>query len=197
MYTAKQKKNQQCLFIYIYIYIYYLDESKDLQYFGNIRYNSVVLDAFAEVIKMINHTGLWDAELAWYPPSATCRISSMVWSILIEYTVIRLLELPWSSRFCHLSWLSGCSTVINFTFTFRAANIFRYFLSVVTWFELISITLQIGLSYTFICAAFKSHSERSNAERSNAERASALTYTILPTTAGTYHGFNCIDHVIY
>ena len=33
--------------------------------------NSVALDAFAEVVKVTNHTGLWDAQLAWYSPSAT------------------------------------------------------------------------------------------------------------------------------
>ena len=36
----------------------YLSESKLLQYFGNARHNSVALDAFTEVVKVTNHTGL-------------------------------------------------------------------------------------------------------------------------------------------
>ena len=43
------------------------------QKFCNI-FGNVVLDAFAKVIKMTNHPGLWDAKLAWYSPSATCQI---------------------------------------------------------------------------------------------------------------------------
>ena len=34
----------------------------------------VLFVGFAGVVKMTNHTGLWDAELAWYSPSATCWI---------------------------------------------------------------------------------------------------------------------------
>ena len=36
----------------------------------------VLLAGFAKVVKMTNHTGLWDAELVWYSPNAThwiCR----------------------------------------------------------------------------------------------------------------------------
>ena len=36
----------------------YEGESKVLQYFGNMRHISAVLDAFAEVVKLTNHTGL-------------------------------------------------------------------------------------------------------------------------------------------
>ena len=35
----------------------------------------VPLTGFAESMKVTNHTELWDANLAWYSPSATCRIS--------------------------------------------------------------------------------------------------------------------------
>ena len=34
----------------------------------------VLLTGFAEVVKVMNHTGLWDTELAWYSPSVTHRI---------------------------------------------------------------------------------------------------------------------------
>ena len=42
-------------------------ESKVLQYFGNLAAPFV----FAEVMKVMNHTGLWDAELTWYSPNVT------------------------------------------------------------------------------------------------------------------------------
>ena len=37
-------------------------------------HNLAAPDAFAEVGKMMNHTELWYAKLAWYSPSATRRI---------------------------------------------------------------------------------------------------------------------------
>ena len=36
--------------------------------------NSVAPDAFVEVVKVTINTGLWDAVLAWYSPSAAHRI---------------------------------------------------------------------------------------------------------------------------
>ena len=45
------------IYIYIYIHICY-GKSKVLQYFGNVRHNLVVLDAFAEVMSRRNHDGL-------------------------------------------------------------------------------------------------------------------------------------------
>ena len=45
--------------IYIYIVSY-----KFLQYFSNMRHNSAATDAFVDVVKMMNHTGLWDDETA-------------------------------------------------------------------------------------------------------------------------------------
>ena len=38
--------------------IFYLGESKVLQYFSNVGHNLIVLDAFAEVVKVKNHIGL-------------------------------------------------------------------------------------------------------------------------------------------
>ena len=37
------------------------DESKDLQYFSNLRHNSATIDAFAKAMKVMSHTGLWTA----------------------------------------------------------------------------------------------------------------------------------------
>ena len=50
-----------------------LSESKVLQYFDKVKNNSAALDAFAEVMKMMNYTGLWNAKLAWYSQSVTPR----------------------------------------------------------------------------------------------------------------------------
>ena len=36
--------------------------------------NLATLDAFVEVVKIANNTRQGDSELAWYSPSATCRI---------------------------------------------------------------------------------------------------------------------------
>ena len=44
---------------------------KNFAIFGNMRHNLVVLDAFAEVMKVTYHTWLWDTNLTWYSASAT------------------------------------------------------------------------------------------------------------------------------
>ena len=52
----------------------YIGESKVLQYFGNMWHSSAVLDAFGKVMKVMNHTRLWNALLIWYSLSATHKI---------------------------------------------------------------------------------------------------------------------------
>ena len=56
---------------------------KVFQYFNNMRHNSAAVDAFDEVIKVMNHTSLWDAELGWYSLSATRQI----WSYDLEHSL--------------------------------------------------------------------------------------------------------------
>ena len=50
----------------------FLGELKVLQYFSNVRYNSVALSA--KFINVTNHTGLWDANLIRYFLNATWQI---------------------------------------------------------------------------------------------------------------------------
>ena len=45
---------------------------------------------------------------------------------------------------------------------------------------------------TFIYAAFKSHREKINAQH-----VSTPTTVILPIIAGTFHGLNCVSHMLY
>ena len=51
---------------------YYLGELKVLQ-------NFAAPNALAEVVKMINHIGLWDAKLTWYSPSMMAHFSFTVY----------------------------------------------------------------------------------------------------------------------
>ena len=44
-----------------------LENTKSSQKFCNL----AAVDAFADVVKVTNYTGLWDAKRAWYSPSAT------------------------------------------------------------------------------------------------------------------------------
>ena len=39
---------------------------KFLQYFGSIRHNLATLDTFAEIMKVMSYTGLWNGRFAWY-----------------------------------------------------------------------------------------------------------------------------------
>ena len=50
-------------------------KSKVLRYSDYVKYNSATLNAFAQIVKIINNKGLYNAELAWYSPRATCLIS--------------------------------------------------------------------------------------------------------------------------
>ena len=52
----------------------YYGESKVLQYFGNMRHDSAILDAFTKVMYVTNHSGIWHTELTWYLLSATHQI---------------------------------------------------------------------------------------------------------------------------
>ena len=52
----------------------YFGKSKILQYFGNVRYSSVIPDTFAEVVKDTNYTWLWNVKLDSYSSRATRRI---------------------------------------------------------------------------------------------------------------------------
>ena len=54
--------------------IYYKRTSKVFQYFGNFRHNSAAPPDFSVVLKVTNHTGLWNDMLAWYSLSATQQI---------------------------------------------------------------------------------------------------------------------------
>ena len=66
IYKKKEEKNSTTFFILSNTSCdkLSLSESKVLQYFGNIRHNSAILDTFADVMKVINHTGLSEVELA-------------------------------------------------------------------------------------------------------------------------------------
>ena len=109
----------------------YLGESKVLQYFDNVRHNSTALDAFAKFVKVICHTGQWDAKFAWNFPSATHLICLYAFdhglrSHDFKPTWLGLIVKVLSTRtkFCEPS---GYCTEINCVFTFCAKNIFGLF----------------------------------------------------------------------
>ena len=82
-------KQMRIILSYIYIYIY-------------MRYNSIFLDAFADVIKVMNYIGLWAAELAWYSPSTThltCLYESSILDLCVRWRARfkRLILFEWYS----------------------------------------------------------------------------------------------------
>ena len=83
-----------------------------------------LLTGSAEIVKVINHTELWDTELAWYSPSATRRIcltrlehgfgiynfsSTWLWLIIVVFD--NLSEISWTicllrfHLYCAWTWL--------------------------------------------------------------------------------------------
>ena len=115
--------------------------SNVLQYFGYLAQNSPALDVFIKVVKVMNHTGLWDTELAWYSLSATRQIClygleqglgihgfKLTWSCL----VVEVLSIQ--VKFLRL--FAYC-TEINCTFTFCTTNILGCIRGVMAQFELV------------------------------------------------------------
>ena len=160
-------------------------EFKVFQYFGNVKQNLTVVDDFANVLKVINHSRLWDAKLAWYSPIATWWIylydlehsqGNHVFRLTWPYLIV--IVLATRAKFFEPS---GYWTEINCTFTFCTTNIFGCFHCIITQFELIKLSFQIRLHSTFILEVFKSHMELNNAQH-----VSVLTSTILQTTVSTF-----------
>ena len=88
-----------------------------------MRPNSVAPDVFAKVVNVTNHTGLKDAELTWYSPSATFQI----YLYDLEHgLVIHVQEPTWPCLIDEFLtvWVkflesSGYSTEINFCSTYE------------------------------------------------------------------------------
>ena len=124
-----------------------------------------LVTGFAEVMEVTNHTGLWDAELAWYSPSAThLKYQFFSWPCWIT----EILVIWW--KFLEQS---AYSIVINCIFTFLTTGLCPSSNS-------LSICSRVRRRCTFICAAFKSHTKWRNAQR-----VSTPTTIIPPTTADT------------
>ena len=97
-YTS-HKYNRQCAYMIstagrIWDFLY-LAESKVLQYFGKGKHCSTVAPGtFVEVMKVTDHTGQWNIELAWYSPMAKSTAS--------KSTLLNLFNLAWSWSFLQL-----------------------------------------------------------------------------------------------
>ena len=122
--------------------VLYEGEWKVIQYFCNMRHNSATLNGLGNIMKVTNHIGLWDIELAWYSQRPTCQFCFYVLEQRIsESVVFGLLNLTWSSRFfCNLNKISWIiwfyCTVINYSFTFYTANVFGCFRGATVQFKL-------------------------------------------------------------
>ena len=114
----------------------YEDESKVLQYFGNMRRNLAALDAFTEVMTVTKHTVLWNFKLLWYPQSATNQIC--VYSLdhsFSESIVLGLLNLGWSLRFLQpkQNFLNHLITVLTSTVSLLFTQQMFLLTSTVLW----------------------------------------------------------------
>ena len=108
---------------------FYLGVSRILQYFRNIRHNSAAPNAFAEVLKVMKHSGLWDAENATHQSTSS------------KTTVWALPDLAWSLRF-----LQPDRNLLNQLVTVLFTSLFR--ITAETKFELVK---HIRLRLMFLC----------------------------------------------
>ena len=131
----------------------------------------------------------WQTTLSWYSPSATHQI--YLGARPRNPRFLASLTLPKRRGSCNPSGISSsiCLLYCNQLRLQILRN--EYFWSLPQHYDPVRTTYPRRLRCTFICRAFKSHSEWSN------ERVSALTTMILPTAAGIYLGLNSFSHVIY
>ena len=108
---------------------------KSFVYFVNVRLNLATVNVFAEVVKVINCTGMKDVKLVWYFVNVT------LWICLsgIESMVLGRPDFVWLLNFLQLkqNFLIHLVTMINCTFAFPTRNVFDCFDSVMTQFQLI------------------------------------------------------------
>ena len=95
-----------------------------------------ILVIFDKVMKVANHTGLWDAELTWYYPSFTCWIclynlehSLGIYDFRPTWPCLIVEVITAQTKFLELS---GYCNLIKWTFTFCPTNVFGCF-GVIMW----------------------------------------------------------------
>ena len=126
--------------------------SNVLWYFGTMRCCSAALHALAE------------AKLAWYSPSST----HMIWNYIIRPSWLCSIGKVLATRPKFLK-SSGYRIQINCHFTFRATNIFCFFLRCCqSSFNWGSLSSRIRRCCKFISEAFTNHTEWSIAQSAEA-----------------------------
>ena len=76
----------------------YKSESKVVQNFVNMKHNLAAPFAFTKVVKMTNHTGLWDVKHPVTLRELVTKFISMVLSTASESKILGLPDLAWLSR---------------------------------------------------------------------------------------------------
>ena len=142
-------------------------------------HNSVTPDAFAKVIKVMNHT--------YIPRVLLTGFSTMTKDTAWESTV---LDLPERWGFYSRNFLSNLVTVLGSTATSSFAQQIFWLIpwcygSVWTRWA----CSQINVYYNFMHAAFKLHTKWSNTQR-----VSTLTTMTQPNTSDNSYGLNCFGH---
>ena len=127
-----------------------------MQYFCNVKHNSISLDAFAKVMMIIDNSRLRYRTriiLSWF--------ASKTWNTASESIVLGLFNLVWWSRLLQpmKNFLNHLVTVLWSTATSSFTQQMFLVASAILWLylNLSSISSQIRLHSTFICTAFKSH----------------------------------------
>ena len=94
---------------------------------------------FVDIMKGMNHYGLWDVELIWHPLSTTYQICHYDFEHSLRIHSLRptwpCLIIKFVANWAKFLEPSDYKTVINCTFTFHTANVFSCFCSVMAQFE--------------------------------------------------------------
>ena len=154
-----------------------------------MKHNSVILDTFTKIMKLMNHTRQWDAELAWYCSSATHWIC--LYSTTLEST---LFVLPDTSLQPKLKFFepSGYSTA--FKLCLHQLNN-KYLWALPQYFGPVWTLKYKFQNQTMLHVHLFSFQIRRWLK--HAQHVSKPISTILLITVGIFHGFNCFGHMIY
>ena len=106
-------------------------ESKVFQWFWWRGAQFGTPDTLAEVLKVTNHTLLWDADLTWYSPSS--GFASIVRSTASESTAFGLSHFGRSLRFSQLKRNFSSHQVLRFQFSYKYFWLFVCFFIWVLW----------------------------------------------------------------
>ena len=166
--------------------------------FCNILVTWGTIQLLQMLLKVINHTGLWDAKLAWYSPDATHQICHYGLEHKLRIHGIRP---TWPCLIIEVlaTWVeflqpSGYYTTINCAITFCTTNVFwGSFHGIMALFKLIKHKfLNLSMLHIHLCSFQITHAMKQCTMCQHTNYHNTTKSQHVP-----FHSLNCFSHIIY